>query len=74
MMFWTVCQASGVPLDPKDGFLIDRQPKFPWQDRAYVSLAALLDGTAKSKGLRIDPLENDRFIRSRTRLNASEQD
>ncbi|HEX8394148.1 MAG TPA: hypothetical protein VF665_17525 [Longimicrobium sp.] len=68
-MFWTICRASGDPLDPKEGFLVDRQPKFPWQDRVYVSLTALLDGTARSKGLRIDPLENDRFIRARTRLN-----
>jgi hypothetical protein len=67
--FWTICQATRAPLDPRDGFLLDRQPTYPWQDRLYVSFAALADGTAKTKRLRIDPLETERFNRARTRLS-----
>jgi hypothetical protein len=63
--FWTICQATGGPLDPKEGYLGDRQPSHSWQDRLYLSLSALLDGTAKEKGFRIDPLERERFTRAR---------
>lgn len=71
--FWTVCQASGEPLDPKEGYLLDRQPQYPWQDRLYVALSSLLDGTAKAKRMRIDPLESERFTRAVSRLKTREQ-
>lgn len=63
--FWTRCEATGMPLDPKEGFLSDKQPPYSWQDRAYLSLNSLIDGTAKEKGFRIDPLEAERLARIR---------
>lgn len=67
--FWTKCEASEKPLDPKEGYLSDRQPLYSWQDRSYLSLSSLVDGTAKEKGFRIDPLEAERFSRARRSLN-----
>lgn len=68
--FWTICEATGAPLDPREGFLADTQPIYAWQDRVYLSLASLVDGTAKMQRLRIDPLENERFSRARRNLKA----
>ena len=59
--FWTVCQAYKLPLDPKDGFLIDGNQIYPWQDKRYLSLESLLERDAIDKGFRIHPVEKERF-------------
>ena len=64
--FWTVCQAYKLPLDPKDGFLIDGNQIYPWQDKRYLSLESLLEREAISKGFRIHPVEKERFEELKT--------
>jgi hypothetical protein len=59
--FWTVCQAYKLPLDPKDGFLIDGNQRYPWQDKRYLSLESILERDANDKGIRIHPAEKERF-------------
>jgi len=59
--FWTICQAYKLPLDPKDGFLIDGNQIFPWQDKRYLSLESILERDAMDNGFRIHPLEKQRF-------------
>lgn len=59
--FWTICQAYKLPLDPKDGFLIDGNQIYPWQDKRYLSLESLLERDAIDKGFRIHPFEKERF-------------
>ena len=59
--FWTICQGNNLPLDPKDGFLIDGNQIYPWQDKRYLSLESLLERDAKEKGLTIHPNELERF-------------
>ncbi len=59
--FWTVCQAYQLPLDPKDGFLVDGNQLHPWQDKRYLSLESILEREAKEKGLTIHPAEKERF-------------
>jgi hypothetical protein len=62
--YWTVCQGSDKPKDPLDpinGFIVDRKNKRPWQDELYLSENAALQGLGRDKGLRVDPLERDRL-------------
>ena len=65
----TVCVATSLPLDPREGFLIERQPIFPWQDKLYVSLQAILEGDANMKGIRVDLLEQDRLEKAKRKLS-----
>jgi hypothetical protein len=66
--YWTICCATGRPLDPRDGYLLDQQPHYPWQDRLYVSLEAELTGVLRQKHLRIDPLEYARVQRAKEKV------
>lgn len=59
--FWAICQAYKLPLDPKDGFLIDGNQIYPWQDKRYLSLESILERDAIDKGFRIHPAEKERF-------------
>ncbi|WNM19489.1 hypothetical protein [Flavobacterium capsici] len=59
--FWTVCQAYKLPLDPKDGFLLDGNLMHPWQDKRYLSLHSILERDAKELGLFIHPAEKERL-------------
>lgn len=59
--FWTVCQAYKKPLDPKDGFLVDGNQLYQWQDKRYLSLESILEREAKNQGFRIHPAEKERF-------------
>lgn len=59
--FWTICQGNNLPLDPQDGFLIDGNQIYSWQDKRYLSLESLLERDAKEKGLTIHPSEIERF-------------
>lgn len=66
--FWTVCHATFRPIDPRDGYLIDKQPKYQWQDREYVSFSAILNKEIDSKKIRIDALEEERYKRTKSKL------
>lgn len=66
--FWAVCHATLKPLDPRDGYLIDKQPKYQWQDREYVSFSAILNKEIESKKIRIDALEQERYNRTKSKL------
>ena len=62
--FWTVCQGSASssakdPLDPIDGFTLDRKNKQPWQDELYISEERAIEGIHFQKGYQIDPLEKE---------------
>ena len=64
--FWTVCQGSDPdsvkdPLDPIDGFPIDRKNEQPWQDELYISEERAIRGVHHEKGYQIDPLEKKRL-------------
>lgn len=59
--FWTVCQAYKLPLDPKDGFLLDGNLMHTWQDKRYLSLHSILERDAKELGLFIHPAEKERL-------------
>lgn len=68
--FWTICQVTKKPLDPKDGFIL-QVPEFRlWQDRPYVSLRAAVDGSMEEAHLIIDRTDRERFNRARARVVA----
>lgn len=58
--FFTLCVATGLPLDPMDGFRVTQTNRKPWHDTAYVSMTAALHRVNKEKW-RIDPIDRDRF-------------
>lgn len=66
--YWTVCQATRKPLDPRDGLIIDRPSARLWQDKLYVSLEAELNRDRQLKGLRLDLLDKERLPRLKARL------
>ena len=70
--YWTVCQATQKPLDPRDGLIVDKPYAKLWQDKLYVSLEAELDGERKLKGLKLDPLDKGRLPRLKARLERRE--
>lgn len=70
--YWTVCQATEKPLDPRDGLIIDRPNARLWQDKLYVSLEAELNRDRKLRGLRLDPLDKERLPRLKARLEQRE--
>lgn len=41
--FWTVCLASGRPLDPSDGYICNKRFKREWEENDYLSLKGALD-------------------------------
>jgi hypothetical protein len=63
--FWTVCKATALPLDPRDGLIVQTRNSKVWQDKPYVSMQAALDGTVEELGLKIDPTDQDRLNRAR---------
>jgi len=63
--FWTVCKATDLPLDPRDGLIVQTRNSKVWQDKPYVSMKAALDGTIEDLGLKIDPTDEERLIRAR---------
>ncbi len=71
--YWTVCQATRKPLDPRDGLIIDRPNARPWQDKLYVSLEAELNRDRQLRGLRLDPLDKERLPRLKARLQRQKE-
>lgn len=67
--YWTVCQATQKPLDPRDGLIIDRPNARPWHDKLYVSLEAELKRNRQAKGLKLDPLDSEQLPRLKARLH-----
>lgn len=65
--FWTICQVTERPLDPRDGLILFMKDFRLWQDKLYVSFEAALSGEMEEKGLQIDPLEREKFKRVRAR-------
>lgn len=41
--FWTICFVTKKPLDPYEGFVVDKKIHFPWQEEFYVSRKAVVD-------------------------------
>lgn len=68
--YWTVCQATHKPLDPRDGLIIDRPNAKLWQDKLYVSLEAELNRERQLKGLKLDPIDKGRRPKLEARLAA----
>ncbi|WP_156108968.1 hypothetical protein [Hymenobacter sp. APR13] len=58
--FWTVCQITRKPLDPRNGYVVNRQ-LYPWQLTQYLSLHGKLDGSTEANRIDIDPLDIERF-------------
>jgi hypothetical protein len=63
--FWTVCKATRLPLDPRDGLIVQARNFKVWHDKAYVSLKAALDGSMEDAGLKVDPIDLERLKRGR---------
>jgi hypothetical protein len=64
--FWVVCHATQKPLDPKEGFLLNKQPLNSWQDRMYVSRDARHGGVLAQKQMSLSPSEEARYLRTNT--------
>jgi hypothetical protein len=63
--FWTVCRATGLPLDPLDGLIVQTKNSRVWQDKPYVSMKAALDGTMEDAGFKVDPIDLERLKRGK---------
>jgi hypothetical protein len=59
--YWTVCQGYKKPLDPREGLRIESRDILPWQDTLYISIEAALERVGRTQGLKIHPLEKERF-------------
>lgn len=58
--FFTLCVATGFPLDPCDGLRVTQPNRKSWHDTAYVSTEAALERINKERW-RIDPIDRDRL-------------
>ena len=59
--YWTVCQGFERPLDPREGLRIDEKDPLPWQETRYISVEAALERIKRDEGIKIHPMERDRF-------------
>lgn len=41
--FWTICSQSKKPLDPVDGYIINKREEFPWVEQDYISVNSALE-------------------------------
>jgi hypothetical protein len=58
--FFTLCVATGSPIDPADALRAATPMIKPWEDTSFVSIYAALNRIEQKKW-RIDPLDTDRF-------------
>lgn len=65
--FWTICQITRRPLDPMEGYVVDRH-LLPWQLTQYVSLHGKLSGGKEADRISIDGLDLERFEEDRQHL------
>jgi hypothetical protein len=65
--YWTVCQVTSRPLDPRDGFRLYRTRLHPWQEDLYVSVEAARPqvGRPRITVKDIDPADRNRFEQAR---------
>lgn len=61
LRYWTVCLGYGRPLDTNDGLLAASPELKPWQEPPYISIKAALERVDRDKGVRVHPLELERF-------------
>lgn len=61
--FWTVCEVTRRPLDPRDGLVLEAEPRYSWQTKRYISVEAYLSGEHRESGLKVDPIEAPRLER-----------
>jgi hypothetical protein len=59
--FSTLCEATLLPLDPADGFRLRGPEPEPWQEPRYISVHAALERIGYDRGLRVHPLERERY-------------
>ena len=59
--YWTVCQGFERPLDPREGLRIDEKDPLTWQETRYISLEAALERIKRDEGIKVHPLERERF-------------
>jgi hypothetical protein len=59
--FSTICEGTHRPLDPADGFRLRGKEPEPWQEPRYISAYAALERIGYEGGLRVHPLERDRY-------------
>jgi hypothetical protein len=59
--YWTVCQGYFRALDPREGLRIESKDVHPWQDTLYMSVEAALERVGRDRGLKIHPVERERF-------------
>ncbi|KAF2327478.1 hypothetical protein [Flavobacterium nitrogenifigens] len=70
--YWNVCEVTGMPLDPFEGFkIIGKEEPKPWQDYAYVSLFAIVEKPkiVDKMGIKIHPTEIDRLAIERIKID-----
>ncbi len=65
---WTICQSYRKALDPADGYMVSSKQNLPWLEQQYVSAEALLDRTAARNGIKLHPLERERFAEFKAEL------
>jgi len=49
--FWSICMETKKPIDPSEGFIIQRKELKPWQEPEYLSLIAALNQSELRKYL-----------------------
>jgi len=59
--YWTICSALKRPLNPLDGFIIAGDDPKPWQEKQYISFKAAIERTGYTEGIKVNPVELERF-------------
>ena len=70
--FWTVCQITRRPLDPMEGYVVDRQ-LYPWQLTQYVSMHGKLGGGKFADRVKVDALDWERYNEDRVIAKGTQQ-
>jgi len=60
--YWTICQDLGLPLDPVDGFMVESNKQFPWQEELYISKKSAIERTFDNKGFDLHQMEKERYL------------
>lgn len=59
--FWTICQDLKRPLDSIDGFMIESNKSFPWQEEQYICKKSASERTYRQHGIKIHQMEEERL-------------
>lgn len=68
-LYWTICQVTKQPLDPRDGLVLNQKDAKVWQEKLYVSRKAELIGGRREAGLVLDPFERSRLERLKVKVS-----